>query len=183
MSSEEPATQANYSRWLMPTNPRVVPLYKEYTRSQVRRVTRTAWFFMLVTIVISFFISYYLGEFQLLTTVGYRPNLCYFFMTCGLLVVTVGCTILSRKWSVWSELVIPIYTLILCAFCIPFWTRPLGEPTDIKTQEAWQATLIATNLVNLFLATFYTSNYALSVTSRSLIYLQYLNIGLRLFVW
>jgi hypothetical protein len=155
-----------YSWWLIPTDQKVAALYKEYTRAQIPNLTASISVAGLIVIITSFFIAYLNGEFKSLKEKGYQTNTVYFFLSCIVTVEINICSLISRKYSIASELVIPLICVSVQIFCTPFWGRDPAAYLDVMASTSWHTTMNTLFFLNLLLSTFYTSNYAVSVACR-----------------
>ena len=170
------------SIWLRPADQRVAQLYKEYTRSQIRNVLKPIYILIFLVILVAMIIALAAREFNEIPTRGYQINLVYFFQATAMFVVLAVCDGISRRYSSALDLIIPLFAICDTMLCLPYWMHPLSKPITIPESGPWFATSNALFIVNLFIGIFFTSNYALSMSSRSLITLNSFNVCLRLYV-
>jgi len=102
----------------------------------------------------------------------------YFFISLGLLIVSLPLYFIGRKFTIAFELIIPIYVIV---YVIIFW--PLFFENPRKPKRIVGAALLQANnfsyICNLILLFFFTSHYSISTAGRALIHFNCLNISFR----
>lgn len=113
----------SYSRiTLMPVNPKKRLRYLEYTRTQVREVSKVFMVGIFLLVIVTFGIAVNSKSF-----VAFRkektldPILVYFVFLASLLIIIISCFFLSFKWQCISDLVCPLFGVVVFLVCIPAW--------------------------------------------------------------
>lgn len=106
------------------------------------------------------------------------PSLVFFFLILGVIVCSIIGFLVSKKYSVAIEYVIPAYGVFVCLFCLPTWIEDYRKPKFIAG-----ATLLQANnfvyILNGVLIFFYCSHYSISTAGRQLLTLNNLNMAFK----
>jgi len=167
-----------FSKWtLQPIDPAIASTYSKYTRNQVKSVSPIAIFSLFIVCLIAGIICLVKGYFKTMLT-HMAPEIVYFFSTGILMVVFAAFALISKKWLLAIELIIPVYSILMTAFAAPTWYEDPFKPKLVKG-----ATLLQYNnfiyIMNIFLTLFCTSNYSVSVAGRSILVVNNLNLTIR----
>lgn len=113
----------SYSRiTLIPVNPKKRLRYLEYTRTQVREVSKVFMVGIFLLVIVTFGIA-----FNSKSLVAFRkektldPILVYFVFLASLLIIIISCFFLSFKWQCILDLVCPLFGVVVFLVCIPAW--------------------------------------------------------------
>ena len=118
-----------YSKWtLQPLNPETAALYREYTRSQVRGILLPISALFAVLLVINLPVSLKNNKFHQIKQ-HMTLSLVFFFLNIGILFIGLAAFVLSKKYSVAIEFIIPVYGLYVCLFCLPTFIESYTHPT------------------------------------------------------
>jgi hypothetical protein len=113
-----------------------------------------------------------------LITITVSPNLVYFFLTLGLVIISFPLYYIGKKYSFAIELIIPIYAIIYIICLLPVWYENPRSPKLIKKAALLQANNFS-YICNMILIFFFTSHYFISLAGRSVLILSCLNISFR----
>ena len=101
-----------------------------------------------------------------------------FFLIAGLLVITLICYLVSCKYLVAAEFIIPAYGIYLTLFCLPSWIEKPLEAKFFKGDTLAQ-TITFIFILNFFLVFFSTSHYSISFLGRAFLIANSFNLSLR----
>lgn len=105
-------------------------------------------------------------------------DLVIFFLIVGLLLITLIAYLVSWKYPVANEVIIPVYAVYVTLFCLPTWIEKPREARFI-TKGTLAQTITFVYIMNTFLIYFFTSHYTISVCGRSLLTINSLNMSIR----
>jgi len=105
----------------------------------------------------------------------------YFFFTATLTITSFTNWLLAKKWTFTSELVMPIYGIIITIILLPAWYEDYSDPLKPKKiiADATLTTVSVCYLFSLALGFFFTSHYALGTVMRSILTVNTLNMVLK----
>ena len=86
----------------------------------LQRVYPLTFIGLAMIVLVSLASSLKSGDFKLLTQ-AVSPNLVYFFLTLGMLIVSCPLYFLGKKYSWPIDLIIPIYAIIYIICLLPVW--------------------------------------------------------------
>jgi len=184
MESSEPnkTVPAEYSKFtLLPVSRKIRERYLDYTRQQVQEITKVFVIGILFLIFITLGISIYNKEFTILMeqkTID--PIIIYFFLLTMLLIIIIACYLLSFRWDCTSDLICPLFGIVVFIVCIPVWYEPFDQDPQIMKLKTLTAISTFLYMINIVVGAFFSSNYIVSFAGRLLLWLNSLNIGLKL---
>ena len=92
--------------------------------------------------------------------------------------ISIVCFLVSLRFSIAIDLLIPIYGCYVCVMLLPTWyENPLKQ--RFLTGQALMLTTIYVYIVNAVLICFFTSNHTLSLAGRAILTVNNLNMGFR----
>jgi len=116
MSNED-----GYSRWsLQPRHPDTAIKYRNYTRSQIRNLFPTMTICLSIISIIMFVYILVKGEFKNLRK-KYTSAISYFFFFTLLDAVIAICWLISKKYPIAIEMVIPGFAVAITAAMSSAW--------------------------------------------------------------
>jgi hypothetical protein len=113
------AVKEGYNKWtLQPRNPQTAIIYREFTRSHVQKTYPFILIYLLLLVFITLAVSLASGDFkQLRETLS--PNLVYFFLVIGLVIVSLPLYFIGKKFHLAIELMIPCYVIYYIVVLLP----------------------------------------------------------------
>ena len=116
-------------------------------------------------------------EFKLIRE-AISPDLVYFFLSLGLIIVSFPLYLIGKKYSMVIELIIPIFVIVYI-FCLwPLWYENPRRPKLITGATLLQSGNFS-YICNMILVFFFTSHYSISTARRAIISINCLNISFR----
>ena len=133
-----------------------------------------------VFVVIPFGIALKSGDFKVMKT-SVSPNLVYFFLALGLIIVSLPFYLIAKKKPQAIEFIIPSYAIYATLFLLPTWIESPRSPTLIAKSSLLQANhfLYICHMIN---ALFFSSHYSVSCAARALLCANNFNMSLRRFL-
>ena len=117
------------------------------------------------------------GDFKLIKE-AISPNLVYFFLSFGLIIVSLPLYLIGKKYSMAIELIIPIFVIVYI-FCLwPLWYENPRKPKRIVGAALLQSSNFS-YICNMILVFFFTSHYSISTAGRAIISINCLNMSFR----
>jgi predicted Kef-type K+ transport protein len=117
------------------------------------------------------------GEFKLIKE-AFTPELVYFFLSLGLIIVSFPLYLIGKKYSMAIELMIPIFVIVYVFCLLPLWYENPRRPKLIAGATLLQAGNFS-YICNMILVFFFTSHYSISAAGRAIISINCLNISFR----
>jgi hypothetical protein len=117
------------------------------------------------------------GDFKLIKE-HISPNLVYFFVSLGLIIVSLPLYLIGKKYSMAIELIIPIFAIYYIICLWPLWYENMRRPKLIEGDALLQTGNFS-YICNMILVFFFTSHYSISMAGRAIISVNNLNISLR----
>jgi hypothetical protein len=104
--------------------------------------------------------------------------LVYFFLSLGLIIVSLPLYLIGKKYSMAIELIVPIFA-IYYIFCLwPLYYENPRRPKRIVGAALLQS-INFSYICNMILVFFFTSHYSFSTAGRAIIYMNCLNMAFR----
>ena len=107
-----------------------------------------------------------------------KPNMVYVFFTFGLIIISLPLIFIGKKYSIFIELIIPIFCIYVMCFLLPIWFENLHKPKRIAKLTLLHANNF-TYICDMILLFFFSSHYAISVAGRSILSVNCLNMSFR----
>jgi hypothetical protein len=107
-----------------------------------------------------------------------KPDVAFFFMISGLIVIVVSLFAISKKWPIVTELVCIFYGVFTFAACLPTWIEDRNHSILIAGETLLQVNTLV-YVFNGMLLCFFTSQYTISLAGRSLMYVNNINMAFR----
>jgi uncharacterized membrane protein len=105
---------------LEPLDKKTAEQYRAFTRSQVRNNSIKISILLTVFVLICLVMILKNGEFKTIKK-KITTDLVFFFLLSGLIVTVMSIFLVSKKFPIATELVVPVYCFLVCLFCLPTW--------------------------------------------------------------